>query len=173
MTAPFWGGGPESAPKHAPLKRNPRIQPSRTARVAESGRFRVEWGLWLGRLRDGLGGFQKATRADTGTTRTHRGRLAGPIAFGACRAHSLGRVVAREADSLTPLGPSPLASRPRRVRLAAARRHFLRGPFLLSPKVSMRAFGESCCFWWLVHLLSPLVLQQYRGVTFFGLPCNI
>ena len=67
------------------------------------------WG-GVGTLLGRLGGLRKATRADTGATRTHRGLLEGPTRR-TRRAHSLGRV-----------GPSPVASRPRRVRLAAATR---------------------------------------------------
>jgi hypothetical protein len=64
-----WTSGPEK------WASGPEKWASRPARVAQSGRFGAEWALcW----------------ADTGATRTHRGRLEGPTGRtpGLCRAHT-------------------------------------------------------------------------------------
>jgi hypothetical protein len=96
------------------------------------------WG-GVGTLLGRLGGLRKATRADTGATRTHRGRLEGPTRR-TRRAHS---------DSLGRVGPSPVASRPRRVRLAAlplapCTRAPLGGPHPTRPRATTVRAATSC-----------------------------
>jgi hypothetical protein len=126
-----WTSGPEK------WASGPEKWASRPARVAQSGRFGAEWALcW----------------ADTGATRTHRGRTrgadwahAGPMPG----PHSLGRVGAREADSRRGGWRLGAASRPGRVPLGGASgssplpcapplpQHFLCGPFLLTANHSL------------------------------------
>ena len=69
-------------------------------RLGDSGRFQKATGV-----------YTRATRATGGDSRNRLGARGG---------NSLGRVGARGGDSLAPLGPSPLARRPRRARLAPA-----------------------------------------------------
>ena len=102
----------------------PQKWASRPARVAQSGRFGAEWALcW----------------ADTGATRTHRGRLEGPtgrVHAGPTRSDEWGHGRPTRGgeggDSVRRVARAGSHSAERvGARHYRARRHFLCGPFLL------------------------------------------
>ena len=117
--------------------RAPTRSDSRSDSEHECSDWERDWGDWE---RD-WDVFQKATGIHTRATRTTGGDSRNRL--GARGGNSPGRLGHQGGDSLAPLGPSPLARRPRRSRLAPAtlarRGRLARSPLPRAPPLPLRS----------------------------------